>query len=201
MAPREQPESDKAQRRRDQILSSACRVIARLGLHVFRIRDVADDAGVSQALVSYYFPARTDLIVEAFVYADRRNASFVGESKDSGSSGRERLTNRLVTNLGAEPEIQEAWWLWQQIWAAAPFEEALEAPVRERQEVWISTLAELLEEGKRDGSISEGVDSKLTGAALATLVDGLWAAVLNSAMDRNTARAVLRHTIDHQLDT
>jgi len=52
-----EPASD----RKHTILDAACVVIARDGAARLRVADVAAEAGVSTALVHYYFPARADL--------------------------------------------------------------------------------------------------------------------------------------------
>ena len=43
--------------RKHTILDAACRVIAQAGAARLRVADVAREAGVSTALVHYYFPA------------------------------------------------------------------------------------------------------------------------------------------------
>ncbi len=52
------------------ILEAACRVIARDGAHGLHMQAVADEAGVSKALVHYYFATRQELLRRAF--ASRR---------------------------------------------------------------------------------------------------------------------------------
>ena len=56
--------------RKHTILDAACRVIAQAGAARLRVADVAREAGVSTALVHYYFPGRADVIEQAFAHAD-----------------------------------------------------------------------------------------------------------------------------------
>ena len=60
----------RAEDRQEAILHAACRVIVRDGAHDLRVEDVAREAGVSPALVYYYFDTRARLLGDAFEHAD-----------------------------------------------------------------------------------------------------------------------------------
>ena len=55
------------------ILEAACRVIVREGAHGLRMASVADEAGVSKALVHYYFATRQELLRSAFAFSESRS--------------------------------------------------------------------------------------------------------------------------------
>src|SRR5436853_543670 len=56
--------------RKTEILEATCRVIAREGADGLRMGTVAREAGVSSALLHYYFDTRADLLMQAFEHAD-----------------------------------------------------------------------------------------------------------------------------------
>ena len=58
--------------RRRQILKAAVQVIAEKGLCDTGIKDVADQAGTSPALVIYYFGKKDILLAEALSFADEK---------------------------------------------------------------------------------------------------------------------------------
>ena len=58
--------------REEAILVAACRVIAQSGAAGLRMSEVAREAGVSSALLHYYFATRHELLVRAFAFADSR---------------------------------------------------------------------------------------------------------------------------------
>src|SRR5215208_3582197 len=58
------------QKRRTQMLEAAMEVIAERGLCETRIADVAERAGLSPALVVYYFGSKETLLTEALAYAE-----------------------------------------------------------------------------------------------------------------------------------
>lgn len=59
---------------REAILQAAVTVVARKGLRGLTYRAVANEAGVSHALVTYFFPTRTQLIEAAMELAASRTA-------------------------------------------------------------------------------------------------------------------------------
>lgn len=59
---------------REAILQAAVQVVARKGLRGLTYRAVAKEAGVSHALVTYFFPTRTQLIEAAMEMAASRTA-------------------------------------------------------------------------------------------------------------------------------
>ena len=58
-----------AEVRLDSLLRTACEVIVERGLANTRTADVAQAAGVSQALVFYHFATKERLLAQAFAYA------------------------------------------------------------------------------------------------------------------------------------
>ncbi|MFE1955804.1 MULTISPECIES: TetR/AcrR family transcriptional regulator [Streptomyces] len=50
--------------RREALVTAAGRAIAQRGLEGLRIKDIADEAGVSQGSVLYYYPELDDLVLE-----------------------------------------------------------------------------------------------------------------------------------------
>ena len=79
--------------RTNDILRAACRVIAERGCDGMRMGDVARSAGVSSALVHYYFDTRSELLRRAFLYADEQVDAFiqgaVGARRDAARAARD----------------------------------------------------------------------------------------------------------------
>ena len=75
--------------RKHLILDAACRAIAATGAAAVRVSDVAREAGVSTALVHYYFPSRAEVIVEAFAHADDLADAVAEEHLAQLANGRE----------------------------------------------------------------------------------------------------------------
>src|SRR4051794_8971642 len=69
--------------RKTEILEATCRVIAREGVDGLRMGTVAREAGVSSALLHYYFDSRADLLMQAFEHADIK----AGQAADAALAG------------------------------------------------------------------------------------------------------------------
>src|SRR5919201_2647599 len=77
--------------RRRQILDAAVQVIAERGLCDTGIKDVADRAGTSPALVIYYFGKKDTLLAEALSFADERLYAQTAGAVAELRSARDRL--------------------------------------------------------------------------------------------------------------
>jgi AcrR family transcriptional regulator len=102
------------QKRRTQMLEAAMETIAERGLCDTRIADVADRAGLSPALVVYYFGSKESLLTEALAYAE--DIFYIEAFREL--TGIERASERLVRliELACPPVVQreadEYWTLW-----------------------------------------------------------------------------------------
>ncbi|MGE4424907.1 MAG: TetR/AcrR family transcriptional regulator [Solirubrobacteraceae bacterium] len=173
--------------RRAEILDAAARVIVAQGLHAFRIRDVADEAGVSQPLVSTHFRSREELILEAFDRADERSLQSVVDLDPVDADGRTRAVAFLHANVAAEDEPDEGIELWHQVWTHATFSDPIRGAVRARQAAWVGRLEAHVRSGQEDGSIASSVDAPATAQFLIIVIDGLAPSQRAGLVDRDAA--------------
>jgi AcrR family transcriptional regulator len=144
--------------RKHTILDAACRVIAQAGAARLRVADVAREAGVSTALVHYYFPARADVIEKAFAHADDL-ADAVAEAKLRAiGTGRGRVEKLFATWAGDDPAIRANWAVWNEMWQYAAHNEGARALVETSHRRWLEQIHDLIAEGIEDGSIPATVD-------------------------------------------
>lgn len=190
-----------AEERRSEIVDAAARAIVAKGVGGFRVRDVADEAGVSQPLVSTHFRSRDDLVLAAFVQSDERATFAVRELADAAPTGRERLSIQLhaCVDAGGDPIIEQSWHLWQELWTHGLVTEGLRAAVLERQLVWLRRIEELIGQGQEDGSLRPDVDPVNAGLYLNMMVDGLGPALRYELIDLDQAFALLDQAVDDRL--
>jgi AcrR family transcriptional regulator len=150
--------------RRRQILKAAVQVIAENGLCDTGIKDVADQAGTSPALVIYYFGKKDILLAEALSFADEqfyaRTAAAVAELV------------RCSCSVGEAEDDFDEWVLWLDLWARAPRDPDV---ARDRQALdrrWRTTIADIVREGQAAGEFVP-VDAAAFALRLAALIDGL----------------------------
>ncbi len=109
--------------RRVEMLDAAASLICERGFGDTRIADVAKRAGVSSALVIYYFGTRDRLLVDALRHSEESFYEAAEKMLAEVTSMRERLSLLIrwtVIPPQADNEIPGAWGgLWFDLWAQA----------------------------------------------------------------------------------
>lgn len=183
-----------------EILEAACRVIGRDGAHGLRMEEVAREAGVSRALVHYYFATRRELIRGAFLYSDdRANARSEAELAKL-ETGAERLERLLVLDLDDEPTFSENRALWGAAWSLMRRDEELRPDVERQYRAWNAWIAALVDEGRSDGSIPAEIDSAGLVERLSAVVDGLESQLLLGLVSPSRAARIVHECIELELD-
>ncbi|MDO9410304.1 TetR/AcrR family transcriptional regulator [Patulibacter sp.] len=193
--------------RRTTILDAAARVIVAHGVHGFRLQDVADEAGVSQPLVSSHVDDRDELIAAAFVRVDERELRAVEADARGAEPGRAAIVRFLrratIPSSGEAPEGElpgeDGWELWNQVSSRARFSPVVRDAVGSRQAAWIAALTGLLRDGLAGAHLPAAVDPERVALLLITVSDGLGPALNCGLLDDDGARAVLEDALDGAL--
>jgi AcrR family transcriptional regulator len=167
------------QKRRAQMLAAAEEVIAEKGLCDTRIADVAKRAGLSPALVVYYFGSKEKLLTEALTYAEDLFYIEAFHELTSIRGASEKLVRliELVCPLLDSRETHGYWALWVELWSRA-LRDAEAARKREALDRrWRNTIAEIVAEGQRAGEF-RACDPNRFATYLSALMDGLALQVL-----------------------
>jgi len=160
--------------RRRQILEAAVQVIAEKGLCDTGIKDVADQAGTSPALVIYYFGKKDVLLAEALSFADEQFYARTAGAVAELASARDRLVElvRCSCSVGEAEDDFDEWVLWLDLWARAPrdLDVARDREAMDRR--WRATIAGIVREGQAAGEFSQ-IDPDTFALRLGALIDGL----------------------------
>jgi AcrR family transcriptional regulator len=114
-----------AEVRLDALLRTACDVIVERGLANTRTADVAQAAGVSQALVFYHFATKERMLAQAFEYAAERDLARLDAVLSSAAGPLVKL--KKILRLYAPTGRSKCWPMWIDGWA-----ESLRTPELER---------------------------------------------------------------------
>jgi len=160
--------------RRRQILKAAVQVIAEKGLCDTGIKDVADQAGTSPALVIYYFGTKDALLAEALAFAEDRFYAQTADAVAGMASARDRLVElvRCSCSVGEAADDFDEWVLWLDLWARAAHKPDV---ARDRQAMdrrWRTTIGEIVRQGQAAGEFAP-VAADAFALRLAALIDGL----------------------------
>lgn len=184
--------------RRPEILAATCTVIAREGIHDTYIRHVAAEAGVSRALVSYYFPTRDELLMAALEYAETRAIAEIEERTGSGPAIG-RLTEMLLLEFDDSPAVRDNWLIWSELTESALYNDALKGPLEKWSKKWDEAVAQIIEGGQRDGTVSKKVRPRDSAERLTSLVDGLGTRWLLGEVTQKRAQDLVRGAVAHEL--
>jgi AcrR family transcriptional regulator len=163
-----------ADQRRAQMMAAALEVISERGYSDTRIADVAERAGISPALVIYYFKTKDQLLTEAIrKYEDSWYA--VGQRRMAElptSAARIEEIVAMSCLPEADPEPASSWQLWLDFWAQAARNPQVASVRRKSDERWREEIAGLVLAGQAAGEFRD-VDPASFAICLTALLDGL----------------------------
>jgi AcrR family transcriptional regulator len=165
------PATENNEPRRIEMLRAAAELICERGFGDTRIADVAKCAGVSSALVIYYFGTRDRLLVDALRYSEESFYEAAEKLLAETPSVHERLS--LLVNWTCVPEIEYeipgAWGLWFDLWAQAFRHDEVKAGRVELDARWRTMIIDAV----KSDEIDSGVDIKMFALEFSALLDGL----------------------------
>jgi len=147
-------------------------VIADKGLCDTGIKDVADQAGTSPALVIYYFGKKDILLAEALAFAEERFYAQTADAVAEMSSARHRLVELVRCSCSVGEDAFDEWVLWLDLWARAPRDPDVARDRLAMDRRWRTTIGEIVREGQARGEFAP-VDVDAFALRLAALIDGL----------------------------
>ncbi|NBE55353.1 TetR/AcrR family transcriptional regulator [Streptomyces boluensis] len=185
--------------RSTQILEAAARVIARRGVRGLRVEELAEEAGVSTALIYYHFKDRTGILRKTLEFISDRAERYTNQL-DPGAeplSPREELDQTLLLELQDTTEVRENSSAWGELRASAIFEPELREDLARSTLTWVQEVAALL---GRVHPMAPAV--ALAGAAerLTALLEGLSMRWLSGSLQIAHARTLLSEAIDAEVE-
>lgn len=183
-----------------EILEATCRAIAKVGISGLFIRHVAEEAGVSRALVSYYFPTKDQLLAAALGYAESRAIEEIAQRTPSGPAP-QRLEEMLLLEIDDSPAVRDNWIIWGELTQAAVFEPSFDTLLESWITRWNDHVASVIREGQSEGTIPSDVDAVGTAEQLTGLVDGLGIRWLLGHLPAERAHRIIRDAVAAALRT
>ncbi|MFI6496688.1 TetR/AcrR family transcriptional regulator [Nonomuraea typhae] len=156
--------------RREDLLKTACEVIATQGFGNTRTVDIARAAGVSQALLFYHFETKEQLIAEAFAFAARQHLDAIGKIERSPQTPVERL--RALIRLCSPGSSPAGWRIWIDAWSESMRNPELEATTRRMDVHGRNVLKDIITSGVACGEFA-CVDPEASSWRIFALIDGL----------------------------
>jgi AcrR family transcriptional regulator len=193
------------QQRRLQTLEAAVEVIGERGLCDTRIADIARRAGLSPALLLYYFGSKDNLLTEALTFSeDRFYLSIFHELSDITDS-----PSRLIKliDMAIPPDkpggrITGDWTLWVELWSRALRDDEASRKRAALDRRWRTTIADIVRTGQRNGEFLSTADPDEFSLRIAALMDGLLIQLLldDPEISAEKMRRLCLETASGQLD-
>ncbi len=161
----------KGRSREQQVLDAAARAITELGLAQVRVSDVAERAGMTAGHVTYYFPSKDDLLMQALRRSEASLTAEVAAELAELADPWQRL-DRLLALSAAQSVGDPGWVLWLHVWSRAAGDPAVAQVHDELDGAWRAILVDVIEYGRRRGDFVTD-DPQAAALQLSALVDGL----------------------------
>jgi AcrR family transcriptional regulator len=199
------PATENNEARRIQMLRAAAELICERGFSETRIADVAKRAGVSSALVIYYFGTRDRLLVDALRYSEESFYSAAEQMLAEVTSLRERISLLIrwtcVPEGNGEDEIPGAWGLWFDLWAQAFRHDEVKAGRIELDARWRRMIIDALEVAGSAELVTK-IDPVMFALEFSALLDGLsiQVALEDPEVDSEVAYQIAMGFAERELD-
>jgi len=182
--------------RREQILKSTCKVVARRGVAALRISDVAKEVGFSTGTIHYYFDDKETLLRAAFEYNVRHSIDRRKELLASSTDPVELLVRYVDSYLPDDRVTVRAWRVWAEFWAISIRDSDLQDVIDILDMDWRSVTLRLITQGQAEGRLRAGDPLKFTNM-LVSMIDGMAVQILSNSkvMDVATMRETLHEFI------
>ena len=162
---------EKGRAREEAVLRAATQAIADLGLANVRVSDIAERAGIGPGHLTYYFPSKDDLLMQAIRWSEQRFHDQVDTEISGIADPWERLL-KLIDLAAADGPGDPFWALWFEVWANAGTDPAVAEGGRELEAWWRSSLGDAIRYGSDRAAFRAG-DVEDAVVILGALVDGL----------------------------
>jgi AcrR family transcriptional regulator/acyl-CoA thioesterase FadM len=156
-------------RRREELVTAARRVIGRDGFAAATVGTITREAGASLGLLNYHFGSKDEVVAEAFAAAAREDLASLEAISRRFEDPAERLAAYLDQSEWADTD---SWRLWVDAWGESVHSGLVRDTLGRFDVGWRAVLAEVLEDGVRQGRW-ECANPQDTAARLVAVLDGI----------------------------
>ena len=174
---------------RDRILKASLDLITEVGIDRVRLAEIARRAGMSSGQVMYYFTTKEHILLETLAWREhedtRHRRAVLPEVTDIWCK-LERYVDLYLPSGPADP----AWILWTEAWARGPHNAEVAGFLDELMRPWGEDLAEIVEQGTREGIFGLRMAPGDFTACFSAMLDGLAIVYLNQRPDQPRERMI-----------
>jgi AcrR family transcriptional regulator len=179
----------KQEERRAQILWATIELVAEAGIEGSTMKAIAERAGVSTGMITYYFEDKDDLITSALAFGHQ----MVGDrtrALRSPEQGQDHLPALFSASLLEDAPDVPPLSFWIEYWAHASRTKELRDFRANRISRFRENIATTIREGVSSGRLRADLDALLTTDLLQALLDGLQLKVALDSATISPSRAM-----------
>ena len=167
------PRPNVEDQRREEITEAALRCFARDGFAETSMDGIAREAGLSKALIYYYYKNKEDVFEAGFdAWMTRMVNLFLALESEGSAAERLRKLGTVMTDVYQEPA--ELFGLLLEYWALSKRRQAMLDRFREEFGAMRAVLARVLDEGVRADEFRP-IDTQQVASVIFAAIDGIWA--------------------------
>ncbi|QUD90393.1 TetR/AcrR family transcriptional regulator [Phenylobacterium montanum] len=165
----------------------ASKLIAQAGLEAVTIRDVAQAAGCSTAIVSHYFHNKRELLLFTYRHSIE---SATARADHAMGPGADDLKGYIAALLPLDEERRTNWKIWFAFWAKATADHEVAAIQRDCVRRTRGDILKILDSLDRHGGLYEGVDRPALARRILVSIMGLAVQAVYDPQDWTVERQV-----------
>lgn len=171
--------------RRAQVVAVASQLIAKSGLEAVSVRDIAEAAGCSTAIVSHYFHNKRELLLLTY----NATIEHATERALAALAAQDGDPKAYLAEIMALDEVRwTEWRIWMQFWAKAASDPEIAEIQRDCVRRTRGVIADVLKEEQRKGRIRADVDCDAAARRLLTSIIGMAVQVMYDPKDWTNRR-------------
>jgi AcrR family transcriptional regulator len=167
------PARDRSSRARENIRAAACRAFAARGPSATRISDIAREAGVSSAIIHYYYKSKDEVLLAALQWANEHTSRRLEELRAETSDPVTLLRRTLELAIPSEGVLRDEYVLWIETWARVRLHPRLLAECAEMSDRWTAFIERLVVDGAQAGVFAPIAPPPEIAQRMVALSDGL----------------------------
>lgn len=160
-------------RTRDRITAAACHAFAERGLSSTRVADIARSAGVSTAIIHYYFRTKDEVFLAALTWAARNSEARVREIVETEPDHLARVRQLVDIAVPGGDVLRDEYRLWLDVYAIGRLEPKLFDTCTALSDNWRISIETVVEEGTRAGAFEPIAAPWEIAHRVVNLLDGL----------------------------
>ncbi len=135
----------------ERIRAAACTVLARRGVRDTRMVDIATEAGVSPAIIHYYFKTKEAVLLAALRYAAQQWQRRFDELASREMHPLDKLRALIDSCIPSDPMLRDEYQVWLEAWAGARAHPRFLETCMEISGSWSDIVSSVLREGVAAG--------------------------------------------------